>query len=246
MSDIQLDYEKFYQKNAKRLREVHKLEMADVNVLIGENAREMTLAAYKKAMALIDGGFASRALVINTAGNQRWALKIAREASPDGRIGDSPHNQVRVYGSSAGRLAKEYYSLKDIIEKTGIDVVLINVWELTSCNPRYKEELLFQLRELAAMNVTVIVYSVAKVPSFTPGVLMRGSLGRLSVIAASIWFAMPEEDEEEEEIQIERSEKLVGSEGLIHSHSSNPKPENPYNKDILPAKKKEPSPLEYA
>jgi len=246
MSTIQLDFEKFYKKNAKRLLEEHKLEMADVNVRIGENAREMTLAAYKQALSLIDGGFASRALVINTAGNQRWALKIAREASPDGRIGDSANHQIRVFGSSAGRLAKEYVTLKDIIETTGIAVVLVNVWELTSCNPRYKEELLFQLRELAAMNVTVIVYSVAKVPSFTPGVLMRGSLGRLSVIAATIWFAMPEEDEEEEEIQIERSEKLVGSEGLIHSHTGNPKPENPYNNHILPVKKKEPRPLEYA
>ena len=241
------DYEEFYQKNATRLRQEHNLEMAEVNVRIGENAREMTRAAYKQAMALIDGGFASRALVINTAGNQRWALKIARETAPDGRIGDSSHNQIRVYGSPAGRLAKEYYTLKDIIERTGVDVVLVNVWELTSCNPRYKEELLFQLRELTSMNVTVIVYSVAKVPSFTPGVMMRGSLGRLSVIAATIWFAAEEDESEEQEsyqeiTEVERSEKLVGSKGLI---SHNGKPKDQYN-DIHPESKKEHRALEYA
>jgi hypothetical protein len=241
------DYEKFYQLNAKRLREEHHLEMAEVNVRIGENAREMTTAAYKQAMALIDGGYASRALVINTAGNQRWALKIAREAAPGGRIGDSVNSQIRVYGSPAGRLSKEYYTLKDIIERSGVDLVLVNVWELTSCNPRYKEELLFQLRELTSLNLTVIVYSVSKVPSFTPGVLMRGSLGRLSVIAATIWFAIDDEDElEEEETTIERSEKLVGSKGLIQSHNDKSKPEDLHNKHIDSSAQKEHRALEYA
>ncbi|HEY6170953.1 MAG TPA: hypothetical protein VIX80_01725, partial [Candidatus Kapabacteria bacterium] len=127
-------------------------------------------------------------------------------------------------------------------------VVLVNVWELTSCNPRYKEELLFQLRELTSMNVTVIVYSVAKVQSFTPGVLMRGSLGRLSVIAATIWFAITEEDESEEQetnqeiTKVERSEKLVGSKGLI-SHNGKQKDQN---NDIHPESKKEHRALEYA
>lgn len=245
MSAILLDYEKFYTKNAKRLRQEHQLELAEINVLCGENARTLTSAAYKKALALIDSGFASRALMINCVGNQRWALKLAREAAPGGRIGDSLHHHVCVVGSAVGRVAKEYMTYKEMIERGGIDLVIINAWELTSCNPRYKEELLFQLRELATMNVTVLVYSVTKVMKFEAGVLMRGSLGRLSAIAASVIPAEPMFVVEEEETIPERSEKLVGSEGLIHSHNGNKKPENPYNTDILPAKINEPA-LEYA
>lgn len=240
------DYEKFYQKNAKRLRTEHQLELAEINVLCGDNARTLTSAAYKKALALIDSGFASRALMINCVGNQRWALKLAREVAPGGRIGDSMHHHVCVVGSAVGRVAKEYMTYKEMVERGGIDLVIINAWELTSCNPRYKEELLFQLRELATMNVTVLVYSVTKVLKFEAGVLMRGSLGRLSAIAASVIPAEPMfEVEEEEEAIPERSEKLVGSEGLIHSHNGNKLAENPYNRDILPTTRKEPA-LEYA
>ena len=245
MTNIQLDYEKFYKKNAKRLRSEHGLELAEINVLCGDNVRTLTTAAYKKALALIDSGFASRALVINCVGNQRWALKLGREVAPGGRIGDSMAHHVCVVGSSVGRVAKEYYTFRDMIERGGIDLVIINAWELTSCNPRYKEELLFQLRELATMNVTVLVYSVTKVLKFEAGVLMRGSLGRLSAIAASVIPAEPMFEDDEEETVPERSEKLVGSEGLIPSHTSNNEPENPYTKDILPATRHEPA-LEYA
>ncbi len=240
MSAILLDYEKFYAKNANRLRKEHQLELAEINVLCGENARSLTTAAYKKALALIDSGFASRALMINCVGNQRWALKLAREVSPAGRIGDSMvAHEVSVVGSSVGRVAKDYYTFRDMVERGGIDLVIINAWELTSCNPRYKEELLFQLRELNAMNVTVLVYSVTKVLKFEAGVLMRGSLGRLSAIAASVIPAEPmfELDEEGVVAIPERSQKLVGSAGLIQSHSA--------KRDIHPATKKEPA-LEYA
>ena len=58
MSAILLDYETFYKKNAKRFRSEHQLELAEINVLCGDNARTLTTAAYKKALALIDGGFA--------------------------------------------------------------------------------------------------------------------------------------------------------------------------------------------
>lgn len=247
MSAILLDYEKFYAKNANRLRKEHQLELAEINVLCGENARSLTTAAYKKALALIDSGFASRALMINCVGNQRWALKLAREVSPAGRIGDSMAHEVSVVGSSVGRVAKDYYTFRDMVERGGIDLVIINAWELTSCNPRYKEELLFQLRELNAMNVTVLVYSVTKVLKFEAGILMRGSLGRLSAIAASVIPAEPMFDVEEEGVVTipERSQKLVGSAGLIQSHNGNRVAENPYNTDILPAKIKEPA-LEYA
>jgi hypothetical protein len=243
MSDLQLDYEKFYRKNAKRLRSEHGLELAEINVLCGDNVRTLTTAAYKKALALIDSGFAKRALMINCVGNQRWALKLGREVAPGGRIGDSTNHHICVVGSSVGRVAKEYYTFRNMIEQGGIDLVIINAWELTSSNPRYKEELLFQLRELLMMNITVLVYSVAKVMKFEAGILMRGTLGRLSAIAASVIPAEPMY-EEEETIQ-EHSEKLVGSEGLIHSDSIKNEKVDPYSKDIRPVARHEPA-LEYA
>jgi hypothetical protein len=217
MNTNQNEYEKFYQKNAHRSREEHSIELGEINVLIGENARENTLAAYQKAMALMDAGLARRAIVANCVGNQRWALKLARSAAPGGRIGDSAHHHIQVVGSSAGRLCKEYYSIRLAVEERGIDLVLINSWELTSCNSRYREELLFQLRELCEMNVTVIVYSQANIREYKPGLLMRGTLGRLSVVAAAIEPALPFlPDEGGEEEAIERSEHFISSDGFLN------------------------------
>ena len=181
------DFEKFYRDHSPRIERELRVALGEITVFCGKNIMSNTRAACEKGLALVASGYFRKALVLNCSSNQRWALRIAREVGGETAISDKLDTPVCVMGMAQGMLSRELVSISECIRETAVDVILMNSWEFASCNPRYREELLFGLRRLMEeTNVTVIIYSQAAVKEFTPGVIMRGTLGRLSALAMMI------------------------------------------------------------
>jgi hypothetical protein len=172
----------------------------DINVFIGDNIRDNTRSALRKAMQFVEG-CSAKVLMLNTSTGQRWALAQARQIDPR-RIGDQVKNDIRVMGSVSGDLCKEFHRIVDMIDRHGIRIIIINSWEFASENSRYRERLLFQLRRICEeYGVTVLAYSHQKhVGSRDAGRATHG-LAKLSAVAANICsiqsdLTLPPEEEE--------------------------------------------------
>jgi hypothetical protein len=196
------------------------LAMYDISVYVGENIRENTKAAFRKAISLIDSGHFKRAFVANTTTRQRWALAAGREIDAN-RIGDSYRMPVICEGVAAGDLCNRIGEIAETLRSLEIDLLIINSWEFASENTRYKDSLLFKLRGiLEDLGITIVIYShQTNAGSWDMGKMTR-HLGKLSAIAGHIGTVEHDEEMQEEEMNAvarpkEVSERFVGEEGLV-------------------------------
>ena len=107
--------------------------LGDISVYVGENIRDNTRAAFRKALSLIDSGAFRKAFVVNTTTGQRWALGVAREIDAS-RIGDDLNKDVICRGVAAGDLCNQLSGIIQTVERCGIDLIIINSWEFASAN----------------------------------------------------------------------------------------------------------------
>ena len=192
------DFEKFYQDHSPAIERDLRIALADINIFCGPVIENNTRAACQKGLALISSGYFRKALVLNCSSNQRWAMRIARTVANDTTISNKLSTPVCVMGMPQGMLSRQLANIREYILQAGVDVILINSWEFSSCNARFREELIFALRGLMEdTNVTVIIFSQANVKEFKPGTIMRGTLGRLSALASTI---APVENSDDESI----------------------------------------------
>jgi hypothetical protein len=224
-----------YEKKCAEIERRFNVCFGDITVFCGRDVREGTLAAYRKALALLNSGEFHKVLVINSGSTTRWALRLAREVDSE-RIGADPNkHQVVVHTAVSGALSKQVSELDAMIERYGFDVVMINSWEFTSQHPRYKDDLLFRLREwVEDRQLTLVVYSHFTKVETKPGVFQRGTLGKLSVVAGKIVILAADEvvieakskpQEQSQFVQQEpvprrlpdRSEQYVGVHGVVYA-----------------------------
>jgi hypothetical protein len=208
--------------------------MYDISVYVGENIRENTKAAFRKAIKLIDSGHFKKALIVNTTTRQRWALAAAREIDPN-RIGDDHRMPVICEGVSIGDLCKQLYHVRELIRSQEIDVLIINSWEFASANPRFKDALLFGLRGLMdEFNVTVILYSHQVDAGRRDMGKITRELGKLSAVAGLISTVEQDEEREMQEEEMtasaqpeEISERFVSEKGILAHVSAEVEDEYP-------------------
>jgi hypothetical protein len=176
-----------YMRTCDEIERKYNICYGDITVYCGRDVREGTLAAYRKSLALLESGVFNKALVINSGSATRWALKLAREVDGQ-RIGADPDkHSVVLHTAVGGALSKQLTEIESMIDTYGYDIIMINSWEFTSRHPRYKDDLLFRLRELMdSRQITIVVYSHYVKVETKPGVYQRGTLGKLSVIAGKI------------------------------------------------------------
>jgi hypothetical protein len=201
----------------------------EIAVICGPDIRQDTCEAYRRSLALLGSGEFAKALVITAGCTSRRALAWAREVDPE-RIGEQPtKNDVVVYPCIGGKLCKEITAIEAMIERHGFDILMINSWEFTSMHPRYRDELLFALQRLTEEHaLTVVIFSHANGSPNEVGRIQRGTLGKLSVIAAKIVSMEVEAIDEEQrtysterrisraaEVRPARSERFVGSDGSV-------------------------------
>jgi hypothetical protein len=214
----------------------YNVVLSDISVYTGESVRDNTEAALRKALSLLQTSFFKKILVINTSTRQHWALKLGRELDAE-RIGDEASKPVSVVGLAGGDLCKHLELVAEKVRRNGVGAIIINSWEFASWNTRYKDKLLFMLRELIeATGITVLIYShETSVYRKQMGRVTR-AMGKLSAFAALIAeadpklqfaaapvveAAKPEEVQEEvmaEEIEMkeeEKSEQFVRSDGKL-------------------------------
>ncbi|HET9135112.1 MAG TPA: hypothetical protein VFO76_00635 [Candidatus Kapabacteria bacterium] len=183
MTTQKQSYEAFW-KAYDRIEKQHHIALNDIAIFCGADVNVNTRAACKKAEELLRSGSFKRALILNTASNQRWALRIGREASE--LVGDDlATDTICMMGIPQGELSRWLNVVTQAIERHGFDVVLINSWELASATHRLREELIFSLHQLTALNTSIVIYSQAPLKEFTAGKILRG-LGKLSALAQII------------------------------------------------------------
>lgn len=232
------------------IEEQFNIAKNDITVFCGDNIRNNTIAAYRKAMDLVMVGF-DHSLVLNTSTNQRWALREARALNPV-VIGDDPNEHlVTVKGFACGDLCNHFDQIKSLIERHNMKLLIINSWEFTSSTPRYKDKLLFQLRCLIEQyDISILIYAErTNISSNDVGRTTRGALGKLSAVAAKIMHVDTDETRMAERGKSdvsdivsmpkaippkpEKSTKYVGTDGKIPQViTAKPKKEN-----FLPWKK---------
>jgi hypothetical protein len=179
----QQSYEAYW-KAYDRIEKQHHIALNDIAVFCGADVNGNTRSACKKAEELLRSGSFKRALILNTASNQRWALRIGREVSA--LVGDEiDTDSICMMGVPQGELSRWLNVITQAIERHGFDVVLINSWELASATHRLREELIFSLHQLTALKASVVIYSQAPLKEFTAGKILRG-LGKLSALAQVI------------------------------------------------------------
>lgn len=174
-------------KRSETLRDFN-VAYGEITVFCGPDNRSNAVAGFRKAIEMIDRGGFRKALVINTVSSTRWALETGRGVAP-GRVGQRPaENDVVVCSSDVGRLWQSATDIRELIERHGFDVIILNSWEMASFDSRMRDRLIFELRGLIEdFGVTVLVYSGCQMRETAPaGVTKRSSLGRLSVTAARI------------------------------------------------------------
>jgi hypothetical protein len=213
--DPHTDFDAFYEKHAAAIERKHRVALAEITICCGENVLLNTRAACEKALELLTSGYFKRALVLNCSSSHRWGMSVARGLAAQPQFAKAPWDKLGIVTLGQGRLSRELWEIRDRIERTGVDVVLINSWEFASANARYREEAIFALRQLSCeLNVTIIVYSQAAPKEYKPGCIMRGTLGRLSGIATIIG---PVESGTAEEPQIEEhSDHYISEEGHLN------------------------------
>lgn len=155
-------------------------------------------------------------MVLNCASTYRWGMSVARALTAEPRLKHAPWKQLDILTLGQGRLSQELSFIRNRVERKGVDVILINSWEFASANARYREEAIFALRELMAeLNVTVVVYSQANPKEYKPGCIMRGTLGRLSALAAIIG-PVETREEEPQTSAAEHSDHFISEEGHLN------------------------------
>lgn len=197
----------------------------EITVVCGPDIRRDTGEAYRRSLALLGSGQFAKALVVTAGCTSRRALAWAREVDPE-RIGEQPSkNDVVVYPCIGGKLCREITAIEAMIERHGFDILMINSWEFTSMHARYKDELLFALQRLTEEHrLTVVIFSHANGSPSEVGRIQRGTLGKLSVMAAKI--VNMEAEEEMNELSTKRiptrieptpvrSERYVSSDGSV-------------------------------
>ena len=91
-----------------------------------------------------------------------------------------------IHSSVRGDLIGDMEDFDRLIHECGIGVVIISGWEWASSSWRRKERLLYRLRELMDdHDVALIVYSQNPVMPVA-GMMTRGSIGKLSMLALAI------------------------------------------------------------
>jgi hypothetical protein len=211
------DFEKYYAAHADTIAKKHRVALADIAIYCGENIMINTRAACEKALELVGSGYFKEAMILNCASSQRWALGVGRALAAEPRMKGVPWKHLNIMTLGQGRIAKDMSHLRYEIERLGVDVILINSWEFASANARYREETLFALKALTLeLNITIVVYSQAIPKEYKPGCIMRGTLGRLSVLAQIIGPVVQEGAEEEASKTEEHSEHFVSEEGHLN------------------------------
>jgi hypothetical protein len=152
----------------------------EITVCCGENARTNTEMSLKQSLGIIESG-KGNVLYINTVFTKRKLNAIARETLGDVEFEGLHYQQVIM-----GDLQKYFAEFKEVVEKENIKTIVINSWEFANNGYTYKEKALCQLRYYAdALGLSVLVYSQAAY-TFQTGVMARGGLGKLAVIADEI------------------------------------------------------------
>jgi hypothetical protein len=174
-------------RRARTLRDFN-VAFGEITVFCGPDNRSNAVAGFRKAVEMIDRGEFRKALVINTVTSTRWVLEEGRTVAP-GRVGQRPHeHDVVVCTSDIGRLWDSVGDVRELVERHGFDILIVNSWEMASFDSRMRDRLIFGLRGLVEdYGITILVYSGCHVRETGPaGVTKRSSLGRLSVTAARI------------------------------------------------------------
>ena len=211
-------YDAFYEAHADECEEKLGIGLADLSIFYGANVMSNTEAAMRKALEMVDSGIFKRVLIINTSTKSRRILKLARQVSPDGRVGNlitkSPVCIVTAFG---GELGRSFPEIEIVIKANKFDAVIINSWEYASKNYHYRDELLFRIRTATEQNeLTMLVYSQAAVKDYTPGASSRGALGKLGIMACKITSLSMQEKIVKEEKKIPAAEEIaVHSEQFI-------------------------------
>ncbi len=213
------DFDKFYNKHHAAIERKHRVALAEITICCGENVLLNTRAACEKGLELVASGYFRRAMVLNCASTHRWGMSVARSLTTEARLTHAPWKQLDILTLGQGRLSQELGFIRSRVERTGVDVILINSWEFASANARYREEAIFALRELMAeLNVTIVVYSQATPKEYKPGCIMRGTLGRLSALAAIIGPVETREEEPQAGAE-EHSDHFVSEEGHLNGQA---------------------------
>lgn len=235
-------FEEFYEAHADNCESKLGIELADLSIFYGANVMSNTEAAMLKALEMVDSGIFKRVLIINTSTKLRRILKLGRQVSPDGRIGELlTKSPVCIVTAHGGELGRSFPEVEVLIRAHNFDAVIINSWEFASKNYHYRDELLFRIRTATEQNeLTMLVYSQAAVKNYTPGSAMRGSLGKLGIMAAMITYLPMQEKIEKEEKKIqateeatERSEQFISRKGNLEGKFIRGKMKRQY-KEIAP------------
>jgi hypothetical protein len=184
------EYETFHSENAAKIETSCGIALGEINVFCGEDIMSNTRAALRKSQELKNSGFFKRILFLNTGPNHRRVIgEIRKLAKKEKTLDSSSTESLICIGrwSNWMTILHDYAELELQIMNERYDAIVINSWEFASINARQKEALLFKLRKFSEQNaMTILIYSQARVPHYHPGVMMRGTLGKLAVIAAKI------------------------------------------------------------
>ncbi len=209
-----------------------KIAPNDVTLLLGSTIGANIDASLKHSVELVRSQASGSVLYINTVENTRGMYNTARK---NGLTPDHDYDYCFVDGDRRkviymmnvikGELHKRGSEIREYLREGYIQYIVINSWEYASRNPRYREDLIFLIKELtdglegghAPMNVLIYAQETKSSPDVQK--LQRGGFGKLSGIAKKVecitvkeTLAKIEEENSEETKEMTESFESVSKE----------------------------------
>jgi hypothetical protein len=171
-------------------------EEGEINILLGDDAADNLHYSLMQSVHLVASGKFNRIVYLNFPFSKR-KFTAAREAVL-GEHREQIEKKIGYYHLASGRTSEKLHILKSQIDDPEQTAIVINAWELASSNYRYREELIFALRELQMeLGMTVFVFSMAKPAAVTARRLNRAGLGKLTLAAERVISLIEEKQPEQ-------------------------------------------------
>jgi hypothetical protein len=166
-------------------------ETGEINILLGDDAAYNLRASLALSSMLRTSGKFDHIVYINLPFSRRRFSDACKEMGAE-KVG------TLVYHISGGRLARSVAELRGHELEGERTAVIINSWELSSSCYRYREDLIYKLRELQMdMGVTVFVFAMSDPAKVAVRKMNRTGLGKLSLTADLVVDLMEEEAEQD-------------------------------------------------
>ncbi len=178
----------------------------EITVYCSKSVRENVQCSLLQASRISKSERRGNTLYINTAFSTRKLYEAARRdmtPAPEDKLGKS--EGIYFKNVIIGDLPRHFDEYRELIEQHDIKHIIVNSWEFANRSYGYKEKALFGLMGFAKeLNLSVLIYSQAKMETAIVGEMHRGGLGKLAAIADDIIWASYEADEIQQKAESEK------------------------------------------